>query len=1159
MTAGELLVLTNELGISLYLKEGNLAIRSQKGSLTHELKSAIKDKKSEIIALLSEVRGGQPNGKAEGSNKSLLTKRGQTQSALSYAQQRLWFLDQFEKNSSDYNMPIPLRISGSFDLDIVQKAIKAIIERHEVLRTVYLNREGEPYQQVKQSFDFTVEHHDISTLHGDHKEQKLEQLIVEESFKSFDLEKDLMVRACWIHLTPQSGAEKQEGVLLFNMHHIASDGWSMNVLVSEFNSLYQGFLQGTSTGLEPLKLQYSDYAAWQRDWLQGETLDKQVTYWKEQLKDAPLVHGLPLSYARPKEKVHIANQVFGKMPVETSRELLQFAKTHKVTPFMLLHAALALVFARNSNCYDIVLGTQVANRHQPELESLIGFFGNTLVLRANTNFEYLPGYIAHIRECNLEALSHQDIPFEQLVDHLSIPRNTLHAPLVQIIFSMEVTQNNDLAIDDLSVTHILEGETRAKFDIDISAQVIDGRFYFNWTYDTSIFSREYIRQLNEHLKTTLNSFVSTPELPLRSIAVLTPQEIDGLLQGAVQSAPSSNSEVFIHQLFEHQADQIPNQLAALCDGQQVTYSELNKQANQLAHLLKRSGVGPESLVGIYVDRKIEMLLGMLAVLKAGAAYVPMDTSFPETRLEYILQDANVEVVVTETALAPKLAFSSVMKVDMMDRETFGNFPVKNLDSSEVSLKPDNLAYVIYTSGSSGKPKGVAVEHRQIACRFVGFAELFDIKHKDQVPSLASYAFDISLLELIYPLTKGAAVNILNMGEISDLSVLANRLEQSAFIHMTPSLAQLWLDQVKSEPQNHNYPELRYFATGGDVVPSKLVTALKQQFHDIQVLQFYGPTEATLFCVCNQNADERPNAIGKVIPDTQGIIVGEHMELLPVGVVGELCLGGEGIARGYLNREELTQQQFVSNPFYSGADTKLSQRLYKTGDLVRQLPDGNIEYVSRKDNQIKIRGFRIELGEVQYHLDQCAGVHSSFALVKDNDLREKQLVAYIKREQESGGLNDSEFLFTLKATLGNIVPGYMIPSYFVFVDKWPVTSNAKVDSKLLPDPDWSLLSEFCHPENDIEEELVAIWSELLGIDKEKISIRANFFELGAHSLLVTRLVTMINSIWKINSSVRQVFERQTLKEQAILIEEELALYQTLVKKNADEANHERWEL
>ena len=1152
MTAGELLVLTNELGISLYLKDGSLAIRSKKGALSQELKSTIREHKAEIIALLS-----QNQELSQESIKSVLRKLGQSKAELSFAQQRLWFLDKFESGSSNYNMPTPLRINGDFDLDVAQQAIRVIIQRHEILRTVYLDEGGKPYQQVNEGFDFHIKHHDLCTFYGVEKEQKLEQLITDESFVPFYLERDLMVRVCWIQLSNK--LEKQEGVLLFNMHHIASDGWSMNVLVEEFNTIYQGIKNGVDSPLTPLKLQYSDFATWQREWLEGEGFEEQLSYWKERLQGAPLAHGLPLSYSRPDKKEHVADQVLGQMDEEISAALLHLAKDHKITPFMLLHAALALVFSRNSNSYDIVLGCQVANRQQSELESLIGFFGNTLVLRANTKFDSLTDYMAHIRDCNLEALSNQGIPFDQLIEHLNIPRTTEHSPLVQIILTMEVTQGNNLEGDDLSVKYIVERETRAKFDIDISALVMDGRFCFNWTYDSSIFSREYIEQLNNHLKMALSSFVLTPDLPLHELPILTEQEVDRLLHETSLPVSSFTDEPFIHQLFERQVAEHPSYIAGICNEQQLTYSELNRKANQLARYLKQQGVGPDSLVAIYLDRELTMLTAILAVLKAGGAYVPVDTSFPKSRLEHIFADSKVDVIITETALVPKLEFSAATLVDILQEEQIQSLSAENLVLEEINLTPNNLAYVIYTSGSTGRPKGVAIEHRQIACRFAGFSHLFDIKLKDEVPSLASYAFDISLLELVYPLTKGATVNIVRTDELSEPITLLDRTKNSAFIHMTPSLAQIWLDQIKINNYMSRFSKLRYFATGGDLVPSRLLTDLKQTLEHIDILQFYGPTEATLFCVCNQKADESPNLIGQVIPNTQGIVVGENMELLPFGVAGELCLGGEGVARGYLNKDELTREQFVNNPYPTEANATPPQRLYKTGDIVRKLPDGNIEYISRKDDQIKIRGYRIELGEIQYHLDQCEGVHSSATLVKDAPQAGKHIVAYVKRDKSCEILTDIELIATLKATLGKVVPSYMLPSYFVFISEWPLTPNAKVDIKLLPEPKWNISGDVYLPENDVERGLVDIWSELLGVDSKDISTTANFFELGAHSLLVTRLATAINSNWKIDCTVKQVFERQTLKEQAMMVSEELAIYQSLFKKPGLVGSQERWEL
>ncbi|WDE02123.1 non-ribosomal peptide synthase/polyketide synthase [Thalassomonas actiniarum] len=1076
--------------------------------------------------------------------------------ALSFAQQRLSFIDQLQGGSPEYNMPVAFEVSGNFDADAAEQALARIIERHEILRTVYHSAEqgGETLQHIQSEANFSLSRFDLTELDQAARRSRLMALVDEDMQQVFDLTKDLMVRASYIALDKDLGT----GALLFNMHHIASDGWSMQVLIREFVSQYKAITAGGADPLAPLDIQYADYAHWQRQWLQGEVLETQLGYWEQQLDDVPPVHSLMLDKPRPKEKQHVGDTVFGRLPGEVAQQLQALAKHYQLTPFMLLHGALALVLSRHSNSSDIVIGTPIANRMQAELEPLIGFFVNTLVLRLDTGHGKLEDYFNHVRQVHLDAQNNQDVPFEQLVERLNIARNSAHTPLFQIMLSTNSDYGlagsdggeNTLDLDGVTLSPLASDRITAKFDLDISIDITRDGVDLHWTFDTSIFSHEHVSQFNAHLETLLAALAQftpadTANTEINTLAMLTPQESEYLLETINSSSVDYPSDKGIHELFAEQVSKTPDNIALVSQNSQLSYRELDESANRLARYLLAQGVEQETFVGVCLNRSAEMVVAILAILKAGGAYVPLDPAYPEARLQHILTDTGVGHVLTASHLADVLAFAKTKDEDdagvellCLDGATLAaevlaqesSEPQRDKAHRQVNAG-NSLAYVVYTSGSTGLPKGVMVEHHSVT-RLVTNSNFVPLDENSRFLQVAPIAFDAATLELWGPLLNGGQCLIFGEQHI-DLHLLTDFIVKYEVntLFLTTGLFDQWSEIAAQAPS------VKYLLSGGDILNADSVKRVHKNLPGVQVINCYGPTENTTFTTCHWiHRDHDLDAgtpIGKAIQNTSTYVLNSARALVPLGVVGELYTGGEGVARGYLNREQATQESFIANPF----SDKAGDRMYKTGDLVRYLSDGSIEFVGRVDNQVKVRGFRIELAEIEHELHLCQGVHSAVVLARGEG-SSKQLAAYVKgnlayeSQEEKAG-----FITELKTSLAVVLPEYMVPDIFVIVDEWSLTPNGKVDKKVLLSLEGVLLqSEYVAPQTEVEQALAQIWSSLLKLEADKISASANFFELGGHSLLTVRLVAEIRKQLQVEIPVKAVFDAATIKGLAEIIEQ-----------------------
>ncbi|MCF2858428.1 amino acid adenylation domain-containing protein [Pseudoalteromonas sp. SMS1] len=1118
-----------ELGIKLELGESdNLTVIGKKENLTPELIGEIKLEKQNIIEWLKE------DVDEDLATIVKVSERGEL-SPTSFSQQRLWFTDQLQGGSPEYNMPMAFNVRGNLNIALLNDVFKHIIERHEVLRTVYVEVNGEAKQRILKNSDtdFSIDVRDFRHLTCETQSNAVKTAVEEEMTKPFDLGHDLMLRAAYFQTADEAG------VLAFNMHHIASDGWSMDVFTNEFFTLYDAFSQGHVDPFPPLGIQYADYAHWQREHLEGEVLEGQLSYWEKQLSEAPPVHNLPLCKPRPDSKQYVGATVTSHLSAEIAQGLQALAQAHQLTPFMLLHGALSLLLSKHSNHPDIVIGTPVANRRQEALAPLIGFFVNTLVLRANTNHNTLADYFKHIRQVHLNAQSNQDVPFEQLVERLKVPRSIAHTPLFQIMMTTNtdygVAQDDALVeLSGVEISPFTADATQAKFDLTIDIDISDKGVSVGWTYDVSLFTEQAIARLNEHLTSLLGSLsaITDSTISPSSLAVLSQEEAQHLITELNDTATDYARALCLHELFEEQARQNPNNVAVVFADQQLTYKALNEKANQLAHyLVSEQGVKPDALVGLCTERSIEMIVGILGILKAGGAYVPLDPSYPQSRLEHMMVDASLTTIVSHTRVTSSLDAFRGRVIHIDDEPLLSSCSKDNLPVSSLGLDSSNLAYVIYTSGSTGKPKGVEVEHQGVVA-FVSSATYANITLASRMLSLSSYAFDGFIYDFMFSLLNGSELFIYDRETILDIEKLKRRIEQDNIENFFCTTA---LFNLLVENQAFTNTNVKQVLFGGEKCSEIAIAKFKDLYPHISIVNVYGPTESIVFATaCELNAiDETP--IGKPINNNTCYILDDQQNLVPKCCIGELYVGGASLARGYLNRPELTAERFINNPYFDEQDPSSSQRLYRTGDLVRYLPDDNIEFIGRADDQVKIRGFRIELGEVESQLANQAGVESALVMAKEL-AGSLQLIGYLIPTDAYDQQASLDFITDLKAQLGAHLPDYMVPSVLMIVDAWPLTHNGKVDKRALPQPDSNTLQqEYIAPSTETELVLSEVWAKLLGTDADKMSVTSNFFELGGHSLLSIRLIAAIRAQFNVELPVQAVFDTSTLTELADAIE------------------------
>ncbi|MEH1884258.1 amino acid adenylation domain-containing protein [Nostoc sp.] len=1057
---------------------------------------------------------------------AILPRARDAELPLSYAQTRLWFLDKLNPNSAFYNIPLALRLVGTLEVAALEQSLQEIIHRHEALHTNFITVDGKPTQIIQTETNWTVCVVDLQHLSTAEQEIALQQLAQQQAIQPYDLVKQALVRATLIVLS------ETENALLVCMHHIVFDGWSMGVFVQELAALYNAYSQGQSPSLASLPIQYADFAIWQRNWLQGDVLHSQLSYWQQQLAKAPALLSLPTDRPRPFVQTFSGAYQEFALSKELTNGLTQLSQKQGVTLFMALLAAFDTLLYRYTGQEDILVGSPIANRDRSEIEGLIGFFVNTLVMRTdlsgNPSFSEL---LTRVREVALSAYTHQNLPFEMLVEALQPERDLSHTPLFQVMFFLQNAPMSEVELTGLTVTPLMTEGTTAKFDLTLIMQNTETGLVGVWEYNTDLFDASTIKRMSSHFVTLLEGIVTNPQQQISQLPLLTEVEQRQLLVEWNDTQADYPSDKCIHQLFEEQVKLTPDAVAVVFENQQLTYDQLNCRANQLAHYLRSLGVKPDALVGICVERSLDMVVGLLGILKAGGAYLPLDPEYPTERLHFMLEDAQVSVLLTQQRLIQRLPEYQAKQV-FLD-ETWEQIAPNNQENPTTGVKAFHLANVIYTSGSTGRPKGVMVEHKGLCNLAQAQIQTFGLTSDSRILQFASFSFDASIWEVIMALRSGATLYLGTKDSLLPGKPLIKQLRDRCITHITLPPSALAVMHVEE------LPALQTIIVGGEACPAELI---RQWSAGRNFFNAYGPTEATV-CATIGKATPKANAkctdgekisIGKAIANTQVYILDENLQPVPVGVPGELHIGGVGLARGYLNRPELTTEKFISNPFRrsrgageqgSRGDTEgqsfNSERLYKTGDLARYLPDGNIEYLGRIDNQVKIRGFRIELGEIEALLSQHADVQICCVIAREETPGNKRLVAYVV-PQKDVTLTTGE----LRQFLSNKLPGYMLPTAFVILESFPLTPNGKIDRRALPDPDLQReLSDYVMPNTEVERIIAGIWQKALVV--EKVGIYNNFFELGGHSLLLVKINQQLQEEFGLELSIVDIFNYPTI--------------------------------
>ena len=1051
---------------------------------------------------------------------------------LSFSQERLWFIDRME-GTVQYHVPAVLRLQGSLNIEALSNTLQTIVNRHEVLRTVILEEEGDAFQHVNDADNFKLSVIDGS-FYTDAGSDFLQKEIHKLINKPFDLSKDSMLRATLITLN------KEEYILVFVLHHIASDNWSNSVLVKEVTELYGAFINNREHQLQALPVQYADFSIWQRNNLSGDLLSKKLAYWKEKLNNVATLQ-LPTDYPRPIVQSSKGATFPIRINKALSKELLTFNQQSGVTLFMTMLSALNVLLSRYSGQEDICVGTPVAGRQQPEVENLIGFFINTLTLRNEVKGEAtFKEFLQQVKATTMGAYDHQDLPFEKVVEAVVKERDLSRTPLFQVMLVLQNTPEvPKLEVGELTLIRETSEHATAKFDLNITLNETANGISGSVTYNTDLYKQSTIERMVGHYEELLQSIVRNPEEKVSKLQMLTKQEEEQLTKEFNNTKADYRKDKTVTRLIEEQAQKTPNKTAVVYQEEALSYKELNERSNQLANYLRKRGVGAETLVPVCVERSIEMLTSILGILKSGGAYVPIDPDYPQNRIRYMLEDTGAKSIVSSKASQNKLPQQEGAEIITIDTD-WEEISQESKNDLNIEINSTSLAYIIYTSGSTGKPKGVMIEHTSLLNYLLNGQAHYITEDAASTGSFIhlSYTFDASVTGMFMPLIWGkpvviASTKTMNVFEDENLQKYA----PYDFIKLTPSHLEL-ITSIEREEKEWFTKKL---VIGGEALHGSHFSYFKEKGIDVEIVNEYGPTETTVGCSTYKfstldNQETGSISIGKPMDNTQMYITSAEGMLLPSGVWGEMVIGGEGVARGYLNREELTKEKFIVSPFETikgdlALNPPLSKwtpleegreatRLYKTGDIGRWQEDGTIEYQGRRDDQVKIRGYRIELGEIENVLLQNEKIRQAVVLAKTNKAGNKYLAAYITTEDKF----DKE---AITRWLSSKLPEYMVPTLWMEVEEMPLTSNGKIDRRALPEADPSQLisNEYAAPQTETEEKLAGIWQQLLGV--ERVGIHDNFFELGGHSLLAMRMVSAVRRQMEKEMPIKDLFVYPTV--------------------------------
>jgi amino acid adenylation domain-containing protein len=1091
------------LDIHISVQDDRLACSAPKGILNAELTAELKARKPEILEFL------RTSAHSSVSNTPIVPAHRDGKLTPSLAQQRLWFLEQFDQDSTAYNMPFGLRFRGVLDQDALRRGFQEVIRRHEILRTRLINVNGVPKGSVQPGSDWNLEVRSLLETPALQREDELKRIVDEEVRRKFDLTRDVLARACLVEL----GAE--DHALIVTIHHIAADGQSVAIFTSELTQLYDAFHSGQVSALPDLALQYSDYADWHRQLVDNGVFESELLYWRKQLGGPLPVTEIPTD--RPRHATMTYRGAVGRQMLDADihQALRGFATARKTTTFVVLMAALKILLFRYTSQSDVIVGSATAGRSRKELEGIMGLFINNLVLRTDLSGQPTgEDVISRVRDTVLNAFANENVTLDRLLDVLKPDRELNRSPLFQVMFILHSGSKTWPKLPGLTIEPLDFDPGTSRYDFTIEAfEDEDHKLQLVWQYNTDLFDSSTIERMQKSYFQILEQLMAQPQLPISKLQVLSPAEQRRLVAPVERTV---YPDLCIHEWFAQQAERTPGATAVVCGGEQLNYRELQEHAHRLANRLRAMGVGPGVIAALCLNRSVDMVVAVLAVLTAGGAYVPLDPEYPSERLEYMLSDSGAVVLVTEESLLnllPTLPLPSIC----LDRDR-SSLRMEQSTPPATGVSPNHLAYVIYTSGSTGKPKGVEVAHRSVVNLLAFMQRQLGVGPQDRLLAVTTLSFDIAGLEVFLPLVCGAQVILATRDAVWNGAALADLIQQSGATMMqaTPVTWRLLLDAGWAGSLDFK------ILCGGEALPLELAKRLLATGGELWNL--YGPTETTIWSTVHRMDDCGGLVpIGKPIANTEAFVLDANRELTPVGVAGELYLGGDGLARGYLGRAELTAEKFVTHPFRPG------ERLYRTGDLVRWLADGNLEYLGRLDHQLKLRGYRIELGEIEVALEQQPDIQQAAVVLHLDTVGEQRLTAYLVTRGDAS-IDPS----ALRDALSHKLPSYMVPSALVRLNELPLTPNKKVDRKALAARPFEVpvSSVYVPPRTNAEQKVAAIWQELLRT--ERVGVSDNFFDLGGYSLLVVQLQSRLLQQFQKELSLVELFQHPTVASQASLI-------------------------
>ena len=1018
---------------------------------------------------------------------------------MTSAQKRLYLLNTIEEDNIAYNVPFAMNIKGDLNINKLEESYNKLINRHESLRTSFVIIDGEPVQKIEKDIEFKIEYYE--EVDKDNIENTVNTFV-----KSFRMDKAPLLRVKIIKV------KEREHILLMDIHHIICDGFSMDILIKELFEIYEGEEKA------PLSLQYKDYSEWKKDFEESEQYKEEEKYWLKEFSGEIPILNMPIDYKRSEKQIFEGEVLKFNIDKKLSDKLREISKSKGITMNMLLLAAYSTLLYKYSGQSDIVIGSPIIGRNHRDLNNIIGMFVNTLPLRNYPEgSKRFSDYLNEVKMNCINAFDNQDYDFYDLIEKLNIKRSSDRNPLFDTTFNMSETENNSVEVSGLTFeTYPMEFNT-SKFDFTLSAIDSNKEIYFILRYCKGLFKKETMERLSNHFINLLNNVVSDLDIKLEDIEIVSPKEKEIILNEFNNTSKSYKKDKTIIELFEYQVKCVPDNIAVEYEDEKLTYRELNNKANSLARTLREKGIGVDSIVGIMLDRSVNMIVSILAALKAGGAYMPIDPNYPEDRINYMLSNSNAQVLLTEKEFIKKVSYN-VEILDIEDKEVYSK---ENGNLNKISFE-DNLAYVIYTSGTTGKAKGVMIRNKSLVNYCCSIINKANITIKDKTALLSSYAFDLGHTAVFTSLISGITLKVVPENKYRDPESLIKYIEDGiTYIKITPSLFSMIVNS-NNVMRIFTHSNLRLIVLGGESIDVKNIKKLNSmdKNNKVNLMNHYGPTESTVGCISTimdiNSLDEAHNIIGKPLDNIKIYILNDKNNIMPIGVAGELCVSGEGLAKGYINNEELTKKKFIENPYIKG------EKLYKTGDLARWMPDGNIEFLGRVDDQVKVHGYRIEVKEIENQLLENESIEKAIVISKKDKNDSNYLCAYVV-------LKDSEISTSeIRSNLQKKLPNYMIPSFFVKLEEMPITANGKIDKKLLPEPNKSLEIEedYEEPRNEIEKQMVNVWEDVL--DVKGISINTNFFEAGGDSIKALQIISKLSK-FNLKLEMKDIFEKLKIKD------------------------------